>query len=300
MLVMLSLLACQDQTDLADPQPPQPSPADVSGDAFIEPGSGEPGSGGSGEAPGSDSPGASAAGDPGDGAPGSGGSGAFPGSELGGPGVTDGTAVGAGGEAGDGDPGSGGASGSDDGIIEMIPPLLTPPLLADPPDTDWWGPAAELVLTAEEAKAMLIGEWTQVREPSLVQHIKLLSLAMVEPRMPVDALRAEGLSAEEAAYVSSLADVSADPETRESLLQEYADRAFPVTLTITAETVTINTNEATRTTPYTVKSIYNDQVVFGATGIGGVSVSTMVTFLDADRIRVQPNLDDPLTLRFAR
>ena len=208
--------------------------------------------------------------------------------------------------AGSGDPGSAGVPAGpgerteeDDGS-PYGSGFPDPPLTEDPPDEEWWGPAAGLTLDADGAKAILIGEWTQVREPSLEQHIKLLGLSMEEPVQSADALQGAGLSAEEAAFVLSMAEVVVEADNRTALVKEHADRSFLVTLTITADTVTINTNEAARTTPYAVKSVYNDQVAFSSTGPGGKPVTTLVTFLDSDRIRVQPDRDEPVILRFAR
>ena len=204
-----------------------------------------------------------------------------------------------------GEPGSGGipthaieAPGEADSPSEVLP---SPTLSPDPPEAAWWGPPVELVLDTTSAGEQLIGEWQQVWEPSQEHHVRLLTLLSQEPALTAEQRAAEALDPADVAYIESVQALLIEkPGMQELLEKELTYHQHRFLFTMAAKSMTINTRKAALTTDYTVKSVYSNQAAIIRQRADGEEVTTLVTFVDSDRIRVRPNADDSMVLRFSR
>ncbi|MFT5684148.1 MAG: hypothetical protein ACI8RZ_005089 [Myxococcota bacterium] len=191
--------------------------------------------------------------------------------------------------------------GSSPGTMPGSAVLAVELLGKDPPEEEWWGPPAELSLDATSASELLLGEWSQVREPSLEHHILLLTLLSEDPALTDAQLTAAGMEPSDVAYIESMrAMIIESPSMKEELEEELAHRQHIFEFTMDASHMTITTRKTTLKTEYTVQSVYKNQISISRLRASGEEVTTLVTFVDSNRIRVKPSTDDPLTLRFSR
>lgn len=179
-----------------------------------------------------------------------------------------------------------------------LPPM---PKHADPSEESWWGAPTRLTLDPASAGEMLVGEWTQVRTPSQEHSLKLLGWLLQEPEMTAEQLAAEALDAADLDYMTAMqALLREKPETRALLEAEQSNQAHVFRLTMTGQRMTLITRKTTLNSDYTIESVHQDEVTLARTRITGADTTTMITIVDADRIRVQPHTDEPLLLLFSR
>ncbi|MDG1483709.1 MAG: hypothetical protein P8R54_29230 [Myxococcota bacterium] len=170
-----------------------------------------------------------------------------------------------------------------------------------PPDETWWVDPAELQLGPESAVAMLVGEWTQVQPSSQKHNLQLLSWLLQVPAVTAEQLDAEGLSNEDRLYLAEMQDLLIEkPETRALLENERDNQAHIFRLTLTEETLTLNTRKTPLVSDYTVKSVHQNQVALARKRITGEDTTTVITVVGEDRIRIQPHSDERLVLHFSR
>ena len=211
--------------------------------------------------------------------------------------------------SGSGAPGSGGTSApptigslpeafSHDTPENGLPPM---PERNAPPDETWWVDPSELQLDPETVTEMLVGEWTQVQPPSQKHNLQLLSWLLQEPAMTAEQLAAEEMSNEDRSYLAEMQDLLVDkPETRAVLEGERANQAHIFILTLTAQTLTLNTRKTPLVSDYTIQSVYQNQIALARKRITGEDTTTVITVVGDDRIRIQPHSDEPLVLHFSR
>ena len=119
--------------------------------------------------------------------------------------------------------------------------------------------------------------------------------------MTAEQLAAEGLDAADLEYMATMqALLSEKPETRALLEAEQTNQAHVFRLTLTDQRMTLITRKTTLSSEYTIESVLQDEITLTRKRLTGADTTTVITVVDADRIRVQPHKDEALLLLFSR